>query len=300
MKNAKHPNNHLLPSEILATVSHELRSPLASIKGYTGTLLRHEQHLSPEERREMLVAIDEASSRMARLLDRFFELSQLEMGSLALAPMIVDLPSLLHMTIAEMQERLPASMQDRYTFSLSPALKNHGPLPGELCVWGDQQRLKEVFDHLMENAVLYSHGGDIQVSIRQAYDSEIPVDAGASSPHRAASQHHNGGGQEPTGQNNNKSIRGVEVRMSDQGIGIPDEALDRVFERFYRADMRLVRETNGLGLGLAICKSLIQLHGGHIWVKSEPEKGSTFYIWLPLYTESKEDEICRERKQLSL
>src|SRR5579884_3203694 len=158
MKNARR-SNHLLPSEILATVSHELRSPLTSIKGFTGTLLRHEQHLSSQERRDMLVAIDEASNRMARLLDRFFELSQLETGSLGLTPMIVDLPSLLGTVIADIQVRLPASMQESYTFSVSPALKNHGPLPGELCVWGDQQRLKEVFDHLLENAVLYSHGG---------------------------------------------------------------------------------------------------------------------------------------------
>lgn len=296
MKNAKHLD-HLLPSEILANVSHELRSPLASIKGYAGTLLRHEQRLSPEERRDMLVAIDEASNRMARLLDRFFELSQLETGSLGLTPTIVDLPSLLQTTIADMQERLPASMQDRYTFSVSPALETHDPALGELCVWGDQQRLKEVFDHLLENAVLYSHGGDIQMSIRQTSDSEIPVDAGIASPHHAASQHHNAGKQKPAGQNNN--MRGVEVRISDQGIGIPDGALDRVFERFYRADMRLVRETNGLGLGLTICKSLIQLHSGHIWVKSEAEKGSTFYVWLPLYTKPKEDERCQERKQRS-
>ncbi len=293
MKNARR-SNHLLPSEILATVSHELRSPLTSIKGFTGTLLRHEQHLSSQERRDMLVAIDEASNRMARLLDRFFELSQLETGSLGLTPMIVDLPSLLGTVIADIQVRLPASMQESYTFSVSPALKNHGPLPGELCVWGDQQRLKEVFDHLLENAVLYSHGGDIQINIRLASDSEIPLDTGMASPHRATSQSHNGGRQKLVGQNN--TIRGVEVRISDQGIGIPDEALDRVFERFYRADMRLVRETNGLGLGLTICKSLIQLHGGHIWVKSEAEKGSTFYVWLPLYTESKEDELCQERK----
>src|SRR5579875_70641 len=97
MKNSKHLN-HLLPSEILANISHELRSPLASIKGYTETLLRHEQQLSPEERQEMLVAINEASNRMAQLLDRFFELSQLETGSLAPAPTVVDLPSLLQMT----------------------------------------------------------------------------------------------------------------------------------------------------------------------------------------------------------
>jgi signal transduction histidine kinase len=299
MKNSKHLN-HLLPSEIIANISHELRSPLASIKGYTETLLRHEQQLSPEERQEMLVAINEASNRMAQLLDRFFELSQLETGSLAPAPTVVDLPSLLQMTAAEMQERLPASMQERYTFSISPAMETHNPGCGKLCVWGDQQRLKEVFDHLLENAVLYSHGGDIQITIRQASDSEIPADVVSASSHRVTLQYQNGGKQELTGQN--KHNRGVETRISDQGIGIPDQALDRVFERFYRADMRLVRETSGLGLGLTICKFLIQLHGGHIWVTSEAEQGSTFYVWLPLYSESaesKDSEVCQERKPLS-
>ncbi|HEY7413847.1 MAG TPA: HAMP domain-containing sensor histidine kinase [Ktedonobacteraceae bacterium] len=285
MKNSKRLD-HLLPSEILANVSHELRSPLASIKGYTGTLLRHEQHLNSEERREMLAAIDDASNRMAQLLDRFFELSQLEMGSIALAPTIVDIPSLLQMTIMEMQERLSTYVQNHYTFSISPALRTYDPAHSELCVWGDQQRLKEVFDHLLENAVLYSPGGDIQITIYQALESAVPTHSVNASSYCVASQHQqDGAGQEWAGHNN----RGVEICISDQGIGIPDEALDRVFERFYRADMRLVRETNGLGLGLTICKSLVQLHGGHIWVKSEPKKGSTFYVWLPLYTQPKDD-----------
>jgi signal transduction histidine kinase len=284
--------NHVLSSEILAGISHELRSPLASIKGYTGTLLRHEERLDPEERREMLQAIDQASNRMIQILDRFLELSQLEIGSIALIPMVIDLPSLLQTTIEEIKERFPTHVHNHYTFSLIPKMETYNPAVGDLQVWADQQRLREVFDHLLENAILYSLGGDIQVTIRSALDSEIPVNSAVQSSHASDAQQRSG--EEKA--DKKKIQQGVETCISDQGIGIPDEALERIFDRFYRTDMRLAREINGLGLGLTICKHLVHLHGGHIWVESEPGKGSAFHVWLPLYTPPKDDKVCQGKK----
>ncbi len=74
----------------------------------------------------------------------------------------------------------------------------------------------------------------------------------------------------------------IEVCVRDHGIGIPHEQLERIFDRFYRVDTRLTREVNGLGLGLAICKRIVELHKGVIWAESELGKGSAFHVWLPL------------------
>ncbi len=76
----------------------------------------------------------------------------------------------------------------------------------------------------------------------------------------------------------------LQESVADQGIGIPAEDLERVFDRMYRIEQRLSPEVGGVGLGLAICKGLVQEHGGRIWVESEPGKGSTFYFSLPIET----------------
>ena len=73
----------------------------------------------------------------------------------------------------------------------------------------------------------------------------------------------------------------LEIFVQDDGPGIPPEALDRVFERFYRVDKARSREQGGTGLGLSIVKHIVQSHGGKVWVKSEPGKGATFFFTLP-------------------
>jgi signal transduction histidine kinase len=74
----------------------------------------------------------------------------------------------------------------------------------------------------------------------------------------------------------------LEICVRDGGIGIPKEHIGRIFDHFHRVDTRLTREVNGLGLGLAICKRIVELHDGVIWVESELGKGSAFHVWLPL------------------
>jgi len=124
-------------------------------------------------------------------------------------------------------------------------LKNKIPPPTP--IWADADRLQQVLFNLTENAIKYGRqGGTVVVGI--------------------------GGGQTDK----------MEIYVSDDGPGIPPEALDRVFERFYRVDRARSRETGGTGLGLAIVKHIVQAHGGEAWVKSELQKGATFYFTLPL------------------
>jgi two-component system phosphate regulon sensor histidine kinase PhoR len=118
-------------------------------------------------------------------------------------------------------------------------------VPAQTVVWADADRLQQVFFNLAENAIKYGKiGGSVTVSARDTGDK-------------------------------------MEVCVTDDGPGIPSDALGRVFERFYRVDRARSRENGGTGLGLAIVKHIVQAHGGEAWVKSEMQKGATFHFTLP-------------------
>lgn len=110
----------------------------------------------------------------------------------------------------------------------------------------DLRLQRDVLDIVLENAVKYSPGGGVVRVTLQLEDSMIVIG------------------------------------IHDRGIGIPPEHLHRIFARFHRVDNRLTREVEGAGLGLAICKRIMELQGGAIWAESEPEVGSSFYMTLPL------------------
>ena len=260
----------LLKAELLGTVSHELRSPLASIKGYAATLLRHEHHLGREERHQFLLAITEASDRLEAIIERLLEVSQLETGQITLQRSPVNVVHLAEEAIAAMQERVAASRPGHFIFHLQPEGAD-GAVP---LIQADQRRLREVLNNLLENAVIYSpEGGLITMTVRQrvrAFPHIKGEDAVRASSERdqeaAALQRHM-----------------LEVCVCDQGQGIPATHLDRVFERFHRVDNSLTRETGGLGLGLTVCKRIVELHGGMIWAENGPQgRGSAFYVCLPI------------------
>jgi PAS domain S-box-containing protein len=112
-------------------------------------------------------------------------------------------------------------------------------------VLADPRRIRQVLRNLVENAVKYSPGGGEIVVVAQAGPDQ------------------------------------VEVSVSDQGIGIAAEDLERIFDRFYQVDSASTRKVGGSGLGLSICKAIVEAHGGRIWVESELGRGSTFYVSLP-------------------
>ena len=295
----------LLKAELLATVSHELRSPLASIKGYAATLLRHERRISREERHEFLLAIKEASDRLEAVIDRLLEISQLETGGITIERSSVNLAYLVREAITSVERHLEvpgreASTADdqrshdksgylpprqgalpggqvTYTFTLRLQDRFGMPTRDEPIIQADRNRLREVLDHLFENAIKYSpEGGAIDVVIRPLVASS---QAGRGRPAPGKSDHDKKMGM-------SHSVPGsrqmVEVCVRDNGIGIPAAHLERIFDRFHRVDTRLTREVNGLGLGLAICKRIVELHGGMIWAESEIGTGSAFHIWLPM------------------
>jgi signal transduction histidine kinase len=129
-----------------------------------------------------------------------------------------------------------------------------------------------VLDNLLENAVNYSpDGGAIDVTIRPVV--QIRPVAKGTAPRQD--------GENPPGGYVPRSM--LEICVSDSGQGIPAEHLGRIFERFHRVDTRLTRETNGLGLGLTVCKRIVELHDGLIWAENRPRgEGAAFYVRLPI------------------
>jgi len=245
-----------LKGELLSTVSHELRTPLVSIKGYAETLLREDVTWSEDERREFLRCIDEESDRLRSLIDDLLQMSQIEAGKLRISQQRVVLGRL-----AQRVARKARHQTHNHSISVS--------FPGDLPpVDADPKRVEQVLTNLIQNAIKYSpRGGAIKVR------------------GLAATARHGGGFDFPGDRPSH-----VVVAVADEGVGIPPEHRERIFDRFYRVDGKLARETGGSGLGLAICKGLVEAHGGAIWVESpgvmvragEAGTGSTFYFSLPV------------------
>lgn len=259
--------------ELLATVSHELRSPLTAIKGYAATLLRHDHRISREERHNFLQAIEEASNRLELIVDRLLEMSQLESGTITIQPSTVDVVPLAHEALMRAEQRVAEQSPGRFAFHLRLKDTSGGPVRDEPLILADPRRLREVLDNLLENAMMYSpKGGVIDVIIHPVQQPS------PQNPVRVEERARDGVVRSST----QTPRQMLEICVCDHGQGIPPEHLDRIFERFHRVDTRLTREVNGLGLGLTISKHIIELHNGIIWAESCPAGGSAFHVCLPV------------------
>jgi signal transduction histidine kinase len=221
-------------SALIATVSHELRSPLTAITGYTDTLL-HDGPWDETTQREFLEVVALSASRLAALVDNLLDAATLEAGALRLQREPVRVERIAERVLA--QRRL---LSGNCTLHLETR-------PGLPLADADPLRVEQVLSNLVDNAIKYSPGGGA-IHVRVA-------------------------AEQPPGS-------GVSISVSDHGLGIPAEHQEHLFERFYRVDGG-GRAVKGVGLGLYICRSLVESHGGRIWVESKPGSGSTFIFTLP-------------------
>lgn len=218
---------------LLAIVSHELRTPLTAIKGYATSLLETDVELDADTQRDFLQRIVEEEDRMAELVTSLLEMSQLEAGTLKLAPDLCRLDVLLKRALA-------AAKTGELQVQIS--------LPEQVPVlYIDQRRMEMVLRNLLENAQRYAgEEARITISARYARESEEG---------------------------------GVCISLADNGPGLPEALVERIFERFYQIDGGRERSSSGVGLGLAICRGFVEAHGGRIW--AENRTGAVFHIWLP-------------------
>jgi two-component system phosphate regulon sensor histidine kinase PhoR len=225
---------HQIRRDFVANVSHELKTPLAAIRGYAETLVDGAVE-EPETARRFSARILDQCRRLGELLDDLLTLSRLESTEPFRATAPVELAELAAEAVDLVAERAAAR---RVAVTLAAA--------EPLTVDGDAEGLLRLLSNLLDNAVKYNReGGAVEVRLTR-----------------------------------DDGLARLEVR--DEGIGIPPAHLPRIFERFYRVDRGRTREEGGTGLGLAIVKHVAQAHGGRVEVTSEPGRGSTFRVLLPL------------------
>lgn len=232
-------------------ISHELKTPVALIKGYAQTLARPDAEWDINTARQGLAIIEEEADRLEALIDNLLDVSRIQASGIMLDYSYVDLGKLAH-RVAEAYQM----QTDDHQIEVD--------VPEDLpAIWGDGERLRQVLTNLMGNAIKYSPDGGL---IRIGIWTDTAPDSG-----------------EPR----------LVVYLADQGIGIPEDELPHIFDRFYRVDSSLRRRTAGAGLGLFLCKAIIEAHGGQIWVRTDRSKGTTFFFSLPLQMDQENNDTIR-------
>jgi signal transduction histidine kinase len=233
---------------LLADISHELGTPLTSIRGYAETLLDPQVPVTDEERRRYLHDVLEEAKRLDLLIRDLFEITRLESGAPELEMETLDWTALVRNTMARFEPRFRDA---------GLALVWGGELT-EAWVRGDGRRLEQVIENLLTNALRYvPEGGEVRVSIARAQ-------AEAGDGHATADA--------ATGAR-------FALVVEDDGPGIPAEHLPHVFERFFRADP--ARPGGGTGLGLAIVKEIMARHGGTVTAANRAPRGARLRVELP-------------------
>jgi two-component system, OmpR family, phosphate regulon sensor histidine kinase PhoR len=238
--------------EFVANASHELKTPLTAIRGYSETLL--DAGIPAELRQRFTSAIHSNAQRLQGILDDLLDLSQIESGGWPLHPEAVHLADAVRDAWQQFADAAGAK-------DVSFRTDIHADCE---FVDADPRALRQVFTNLFSNALRYTPpGGRIEVRAAPAGTSTGGVGDDGSV----------GGGDGVGG--------GARIEVSDTGSGIAAQHLDRIFERFYRADPARSRAEGGTGLGLAIVRHLIERHGGSIEAASELGRGTTIRFTLP-------------------
>jgi signal transduction histidine kinase len=220
-------------AELIATVAHELRSPLTSVKGFTATLLAKWERFTEDQKKLMLQTVDADANRVTRLIAELLDISRIDSGRLEVRRQPVDIAAAVRRHVdGHVAAGQPA---DRFRIRVHPALP---------ALWADPDKIDQVLGNLLENAVRHGEG-------------TVTIDLAPSRGHTAHP--------------------GTAVTVSDEGPGIPEESMARVFTRFWRGSKR-----GGTGLGLYIVKGIVEAHGGTIAVGRAPGGGAEFRFILPV------------------
>jgi two-component system, OmpR family, sensor histidine kinase SenX3 len=217
-------------TDFVTNISHELKTPVGAVAVLAEALI---DETEPDVVHRLADHLVEESHRAVRTIDDLLKLSQIE--STRPGDTAVDLISVVRNAVSR-GRAVDAGRGVQITVL---------DMPDEFWIRGDELQLMSAVGNLVENAVKYSHPGDV-VQVRTRVDDVA-----------------------------------VEVMVADQGVGIPSRDLDRIFERFYRVDKARSRETGGTGLGLSIVRHVATNHGGEVLVSSQEGEGSTFVLRLP-------------------
>jgi PAS domain S-box-containing protein len=220
-------------STFVSVISHELQTPIAIIKGYASTLARLDVSFDAEAVHTRLVAIEEEADRLNKLVGNLLYASRIQAGGLQMDISSLDLEPLIQSVVRRSEAR---STDVSFILNIPPNLP---------AVMADRERIEEVLQNLLDNAIKYSpRQRTISINCRATGEEVI-------------------------------------VSISDKGMGISLRDQEQIFQRFQRVGDPLAQATPGAGLGLYICRAIVEAHGGHIWVESTLHQGSTFSFSLP-------------------
>ncbi|MCI1276195.1 MAG: cell wall metabolism sensor histidine kinase WalK [Pediococcus acidilactici] len=223
----------------VSNVSHELRTPLTSMKSYIEALVDGAWK-DPNVAPNFLKVTQEETDRMMRMINDLLNLSRMDLGTARLDKEYVNLNELFNHILDRFDMILKNGEKSEKNYTIKRDFTRR-----DIWVEVDTDKIQQVLDNIMNNAIKYSpDGGIITCRLVETHNHVI-------------------------------------MSITDQGLGIPKEAISHVFDRFYRVDKARSRAQGGTGLGLAISKEVVQMHGGRIWVESREGEGSTFYISLP-------------------
>ncbi len=250
-------------AEFISTASHEMRTPVAAIEGYLALALNEKVSTIDYRGRQYLLRAHEATQHLGTLFQDLLTSARAEDGRISNHPVATEISSFLDKLVEDL--RFAAQKKNlRLEYIVGDNKQRATPLPttddGEevgstrvlkplYYVMVDPERLREIIINLFDNAVKYTNQGGISIGLTG--DDDI-----------------------------------VQIYVRDTGAGIATEDIPHLFQKFYRIDNRATRTIGGTGLGLFICRKIIELYNGRIWVESELNKGSTFYIDLPRISSS--------------
>ncbi len=238
-----------LKDEFVGMVAHELRTPLAVLKGFADMLLvqtaRGRGPALADWQSDALEEIELATTRLVTLTEELLDVTRLQAGRLLLQHTPTN--------VVPLTQRVATLLQQTTTRHRLEVLTTQPQLLADI----DPGRIEQVLTNLIGNAIKYSpQGGPVTITIRE----------------------------EP-------ATQAVRISVRDSGIGIPQHQHAQIFGRFMRADNAQAWGISGTGLGLYICRELVERHGGHLWFESEEGAGSTFFVTLPSVARTENSEV---------
>ena len=240
-------------ADFISTASHEMRTPVAAIEGYLALALNEKVSTIDSRARGYLEKAHTSTQHLGKLFQDLLTSSKAEDGRLSNHPSVVEMGAFLQQLTDDLKfaaekkglfvEFLVGSSNDAIDATNKDTVSTHVLKP-LYYVYADPDRMREVITNLFDNACKYTDQGKISLGL--------------------------------TGDNDV-----VQMYIRDTGSGIPAEDVPHLFQKFYRVDNSATRTIGGTGLGLFICRKIVELYKGRIWVESELGKGSTFFINLP-------------------